>query len=180
MAYFSKGETKQKLMLLFFLREIDYEITSNELFRVFAEQGWMEYFDFQLALTELEEDAYVAALPCAYGQGYRITPHGENTLSLFEEELPHSLRDSLRQYAKRNRDLIRDQSQFAAGTTMMPGGGYAAILRLMDKNTHILDITLQLPDARFAQAACAAWPEQAEQIYQELLARLFRDAGGAE
>lgn len=172
MAYFSQGESRDKLIILYFLRAIDIELTRDQLYRVFAEQGWMDYFDFHGALSTLEEDALVAAIPCAFGQGYRATPHGEDTLAMFEKELPFSLREDLQQYAKMNRALLRDQSQFAAYQTQLPEGAHLAVLRLMDKNTHILNISLQLPDAQLAQKACEAWPEAAGAIYQELLKRL--------
>lgn len=172
MAYFSHGDTRQKLMLLYFLDQVDFELTRNQFFRIFAERDWMDYFDFQSRLTELEEDALVAAIPCAFGQGYRITPQGAQTLKMFEEELPHSLREKLSACAKENRDCLRSEAQFSARQTELPDGGFLAVLRLMDKRSHILDISLQLPNAQLAQAACDAWPEQAESIYQTLLHKL--------
>lgn len=173
MAFFSHGESRQKLMLLYFLKELDFEITRNELFRVFAQQGWMEYFDFQNMLTQLEEDAFVAAVPCAFGHGYRITPHGESTLAMFCEQLPYSVRENLRAYVAAHGASLREQTQFSSTTTQMPDGSYLAILRLMDKNSQILNISLQLPTAQLAQAACENWSEQAGPIYQELLKKLF-------
>jgi len=169
MAYFSHGDTRQRLMLLFFLQKVDFEITRNQLFRIFAENDWMDYFDFQTRLTELEEDALVAAIPCAFGQGYRITPQGEQTLSMFLEELPYSLREKLSASAAENRDAVRSEAQFYARQTAMPDGGYLAVLRLLDKTSHILDISMRFPTAQLAQAACDAWPRQAEGIYQAML-----------
>ena len=172
MAYFSHGDARQKLMLLFFLDKIDFELTRSQFYRIFFENGWMDYFDFQARLTELEEDGHVAALPLAFGHGYRVTPQGKQTLAMFSEELPHSLREKLSECARENRDNLRSEAQFYARQTQLPDGGYHATLRLMDKRAHILDISLQLPTAQLAQAACDAWPKQAEGIYQELLKRL--------
>lgn len=176
MAYFSHGDARQKLMLLFFLDSIDFELTRSQFYRIFFEKGWMDYFDFQARLTELEEDGHVAALPLTFGHGYRVTPQGKQTLSMFAEELPHSLREKLSECAQQNREILRSEAQFYARQTQLPDGGYQATLRLMDKHAHILDISLQLPTAQLAQAACDAWPKQAEGIYQELLKRLVTAA----
>lgn len=164
-------------MLLFFLHELDLEITRNQLYTVFAEQNWMDYFEFQTNLEQLEEDAFVAAIPCAYGQGYRITPHGQNMLQMFQKELPHSVQEKLGEYARRNRELLMSRSQVSATQSQLPDGGYLAVLRLMDKNARILDISLQLPTAHLARQATERWPEQAEGIYQEILTRLFPKEG---
>ena len=173
MAYFSLGTSRQKLMLLYFLKAIDFEITRNQLFRIFAERDWMDYFDFQARMNELEEDALVAAIPCAFGQGYRITPQGEQTLQMFSEELPFSLREKLSACAAENREPVRSEAQFYARQTQMPDGGYLAVLRLMDKTSHIIDLSVRFPTAQLAQAACEAWPEQAEAIYNTILGRLL-------
>lgn len=175
MAFFSHGEGRHKLMILFFLETLNFEITRSELFRVFAEQDWMEYFDFQTALTQLEEDAFVAAVPCAFGQGYRVTPHGEETLRMFREELPHSVREQIRLYIEEHGQEFREQAQYEAHQTQKPDGSYLALFRLMDKSTQILRISLQLPDAQLAQAACDAWPDKAEAVYQLLLHTLFEE-----
>ena len=131
MAYFSHGDARQKLMLLFFLDSIDFELTRSQFYRIFFENGWMDYFDFQARLTELEEDGHVAALPLAFGHGYRVTPQGQQTLAMFQEELPHSLREKLSECARQNRDILRSEAQFYARQTQLPDGGYHATLRLM-------------------------------------------------
>ena len=172
MAYFSQGDTRQKLMLLYFLDKVDTELTRSQFYRVFFEYGLMDYFDFQSRLTELEEDGNVAAIPLAFGHGYRVTQQGKQSLTLFSDELPNSLRERLSACAAENRDVLRNETQFHARQTQLPDGGYLATLRLMDRRARILDIALQLPTAQLAQAACDAWPQQAEGLYQELLQRL--------
>ena len=173
MAFFSHGEARNKQMILYFLREIEYPVTQNQIYLVFAQQGWMDYFDFQNAFLILQEDAFIAAIPCAYGDGYCITPHGENTLGMFEKEIPQSIQDGIRDYVKANKEALKDETQFSAYHTRMPDDSYVAVLRLMDKNAHIVNISLQVPSAAFAQAACDAWHAEAEGIYQELINRLL-------
>lgn len=133
----------------------------------------MDYFDFQSTLAALCEDAFVAAVPFALGDGYRITQYGEETLQLFQSELPHSIREKLSVYARQNRDLLVSQAQFSSTQTQLPDGGALAVLRLMDKTSHILDITLQLPNTQLASEACAQWPVAAEALYQEIIRQLF-------
>ncbi len=175
MPYFSHGDERKKLMLLYFLNEVDFELTRNEFFKVFAEQGLMDYFDFQSLLSELEEDAHVAAIPMAFGQGYRVSQKGAEMLSLFRENLPHSLRKKLEALASGNRTLIKERAQFHASQTRLPDGGYLALFKLMDKQKNMLSLSLEFPTAALAQAACDAWPNKAQGVYQELLDRLLHE-----
>lgn len=160
-------------MLLYFLQQVDLALTRNQLYTIFAEQNWMDYFDFQSNLAELCEDAFVAVVPFSMGEGYRITQHGEETLRLFQSELPHSVLEKLSSYALQNRALLVSKAQFSSTQTQLPDGGALAVLRLMDKTSHILDITLQLPNSQLANEACAQWPAEAEALYQEIIQRLF-------
>jgi hypothetical protein len=172
-ALFARGESRYKLMILFFLQELDCDITRNELYRVFAEQEWMDYFDFQTALTQLEEDAMVAAVPRAFGQGYRLSAQGESILSMFVDELAFSIREKMSQYVLENAQALKDKTQFKAYQTKLPDGGYMAVMRILEKNAQILSISMQLPNAKLAQAACNEWPNIAGDIYQSLLDKIY-------
>lgn len=175
MAYFSQGDGRKKLMLLYFLSELNLEIGRNQIYTIFAEQGWMEFFDFQSAFAQLEEDAFIAGIPMALGEGYCVTAQGQAALKLFTEELPYSLREKMRHYAKTNRELLKNEAQFASTQSQLPDGGHVAVLRIADKANHVLDISLQLPTAQLANTACANWPAHAEAIYQQILKLLFED-----
>lgn len=173
MAYFSHGDGRKKLMLLYFLNAVDMELTRDALYTIFAEQGWMDFFDFQNNISQLEEDAFIAFVPGAAGQGYRVTPHGQSILNMFGDELPHSIKDGLLDYVTKYRTQLLDASQFCAIQTPLPDGGALAILKLMGNGAAALTITMQLADTEMARNVLAKWPDNAEQIYNNLLSTFF-------
>ena len=77
-------------MLLFFLKQAQWDLTREQLYRVMVEKDWMNYFDFQTALLELEEDGYVAAVQRPFGQAFSISPEGEQALELFQKQLKYT------------------------------------------------------------------------------------------
>lgn len=175
MAYFSHGDGRKKLMLLYFLNAVDMELSRDALYTIFAEQGWMDFFDFQTNISQLEEDAFVAFVSGSAGQGYRVTPHGQSILHMFGDELPHSIKDGLNDYVEQHRARLLDASQFSAIQTPLPDGGALAILKLMGNSSAALTITMQLADTEMARSVCTKWPENAEQIYTNLLSTFFSE-----
>ena len=151
MPIFAKGETKDKLTILFFAREADLDLTQEQLYRAMVENDCMSYFAFQTALTEMEEDGLIAAIPRTFGQGYRVSARGEETLAMFEESLPFSLRERLKAYAAQNRSELEKETQIVSSMRELPGGAYEVELRVQEKTTVAAELRLRVISRAMAQ-----------------------------
>ena len=123
MAFFSDGFTKSKLMVLYFLKELSVNLTKEQIATFSAAYELIPYFELQSAIYELEEEGFLAAVPRPYGQAYCLTPKGEETLDMFVERLPQSVRDDLTNYADACRDKLRRETQFSASSEKAGMGG---------------------------------------------------------
>ena len=90
MPIFAQGVTKNKLVILYYIRASKVDITREQLYRVMVENDIMSFFDYQSCMHELEEDAFIAAVPRVFGQAYRASVHGVDVLEQFVESLPVS------------------------------------------------------------------------------------------
>ena len=175
MPIFAQGVTKDKLTILFFTRACDLDITREQLYRAMIENDCMSYFDFQSAMHELEEDGFIAAIPRVFGQGYRVSARGDETLRMFEESLPASLRDRLMQYATESREPMRRETQLTTSMEEQKSGGYRVHLRAQEQSTVVLDIELLLASRDMAQRTRSNWAGASSDIYGYLLAHLLKD-----
>jgi len=173
MVYFATGIMKLKLIILYFMCRAKVELTQNQIFSALAENGWMEFFDFQTTFVELEEDEYVCAISRPYGQAYSVTEKGQEAVDLFYETLPDSFRKAMDEYVQEHHQQLSRKSQFSARMTNLPGGGQQVRLKAFDGDAVLVDVALRLPDSDSAQKACDRWPDEAVGIYQELLQRLI-------
>lgn len=83
------------------------------------------YFELQSAIYELEEEGFLAAVPRPYGQAYCLTPKGKETLGMFVERLPQSVRDDLTDYADAlPRETAQRNTVFRASEKAGVGGAY--------------------------------------------------------
>ncbi len=182
MPIFSRGESKQKLTILFYMKAAGTLLTREQLYRAMIENGCMEFFDFQVTVNELEEDGYILAAPRQFGQGYTLTDRGGETLALFEATLPHSYRESLKAYAEEHRDEIRSEHELVSSMTEEADGSYTVRLRAQSDVRPELDIGMRLASRDMAVRARAAWGrgDCSSRIYRFLLDTLLFGADGEE
>ena len=175
MPIFAKGETKDKLTILYFTRAADLDLTREQLYRVMVENDCMSYFAFQTALAEMEEDGLIAAIPRTVGQGYRVSARGADTLAMFEESLPFSLRERLAAYAAQHRADLEKETQVVSSMRELEGGAYEVELRVQEKNAVAAEIRLRVISRAMAQRVRRGWQTRAEEIYLYLLNHLLEE-----
>lgn len=181
MSFFSEGFTKSKLTVLYFLRELSVNLTKEQIVTFSAAYDLIPYFELHSAIYELEEEGFLAAVPRPYGQTYCLTPKGEETLEMFVERLPQSMRDDITDYADACREKLRLETQFSTAVEKVGTGSACRLtLRAMEQQGDILQLSILLPDNATASRAASLWPERAETIYKSILTELLREDGSNE
>ena len=178
MSYFSGGEIRDRLTVLYFLNRLGIELTRAQLTTVCAQSELLPYFALQSAVYELETQGLIAAVPRPFGQAYCITPKGEEMLEMFSEQLPLSLRGTLSALAESCREQVLRQTQYTAAfeKSAPDSEAHTVSLAVFERDVALLQLQLMLPDKSSAAQACEAWPAAASAIYQALLENLLSDA----
>jgi len=179
MPFFAQGDLKNKLTILYFVRTARWEITREQLYRAMIENDCMSYFEFQVAMAEMEEDGFLVAIPCLYGQVYRVTASGRETLGMFEESLPFSLRTTLEAYAEENRENMIRETQLVSSMEELYGGGYRVHLRVQESTAPIVEISFDVISRAMAQRVREGWQKKAGEVYMSILTTLL-EAGAEE
>jgi hypothetical protein len=174
MPIFAHGVTKNKLTILYYIRASKMEITREQLYRVMVENDVMSYFDYQSCMHELEEDAFIAAVPRAYGQAYRVSVRGADVLDQFVESLPVSLRERLELYARQHREEMLLETQIISDMEELPSGGYVVRLRALEQNAVVMELSLRVATRDMAQRMRANWEKESESLYAYLLTTLLK------
>ncbi|MDP3446615.1 MAG: DUF4364 family protein [Eubacteriales bacterium] len=174
MPIFAQGVTKTKLTILYYLGVSKIEITREQLYRVMVENDTMNFFDFQACMHELEEDAFIAALPKSFGQVYRLSVRGADVLEQFVESLPVSLRERLERYAREHREEMLLQTQIVSDMEELPSGGYLVHLRALENNAAVMELTMRVATRDMAQRMRANWEKESEPLYATLLTTLLK------
>ena len=173
MPFFADGEERDKLTLMYFLDKTGRELTREQLTTAAAERGFLQFFELQNAVNELEEQGLLAAVPRPYGQAYAITPAGKNALDMFYEQLPLSLRYDIDEYAVECADRLKNITQYYS-VYEKSAAGYSVTLKVMEKDSVLMSLQIVLPDIDSAKKACAEWPERAAALYKQTVEKLVK------
>ena len=174
MPIFAQGVTKSKLTILYYIHAVKVDITREQLYRVMVDNDVMSYFDYQSCMHELEEDTFIAAVPRAFGQAYRVSVRGADVLEQFVESLPVSLRERLDLYAREHREEMLLQTQIVSDMEELPSGGYLVRLRALEQNASVMELSLRVATRDMAQRMRANWERDSEPLYAYLLSALLK------
>ncbi len=173
MAFFSHEVTRDKLSILYILNLLDIGLTRQQCIDIMLVNGWANYFNVVTALTELEEESLIAAIPRPYGQAYRITQEAREALEMFKARIPITLRNAYEDYIRENRERLTRETQVIATMHRESQGSYMVDLKVVEMDRVLLEISIGAPSKAHAQAACDAWPAAAEGIYANLVGALM-------
>lgn len=175
MGYFSGDLTRDKLILLCIFSSSDMPLTKPQLLGAVSENEWTNYFDFSQSLHELEQSALIAMLPTRLDAAYFITPSGRDAYALFKNRLPESLRTQIGAYIKAHRTELLRQTQYTSEYSKNVDGTYTVVLGVSEQEIPLMDVRVRVPMRETAKRMCAAWQENADEVYKRIFTELLED-----
>ena len=164
MPYFTHGETKNKLILLYIADRAQAIPTRAQLYRTAVLNSEMEYFAFEEALGALAEDGLIAEVPKAYGDCVGVTDLGREALSMFEKSIPQDERRKLDAYLAEHRNDFSRETQISSRIEKTDAGVMLHLL-LTEADRVMLSVSLAAASEEQAIAMRSRWETGSEPIY---------------
>lgn len=174
MPYFTHGETKNKLILLYTADRAAALPTREQLYRTAILNSEMEYFAFEEALGELLEDGLITEVPKPFGACLGMTDLGREALQLFEKSIPQNERDRLDAYLSAHRTDFLRETQISSRIEKAPNG-VMLHLTLSEADRVILSVSLAAASEEQALMLRSRWDGAAESIYNSVWDALSAD-----
>jgi hypothetical protein len=174
MPYFTHGETKNKLILLYAADHAAALPTREQLYRTAILNSEMEYFAFEEALGELLEDGLLTEVPKPFGAGLGLTDLGREALSLFEKSIPQNERDRLDAYLSAHRTDFLRETQISSRIEKTASGPMLH-LTLSEADRTVLSVSLAAASEEQALSLRSRWDDAAEDVYNFIWDTLTED-----
>jgi len=159
---------ENKLLLLHAIDRLG-AVTAQQLLHFLIENELMDYISIQLALAELVEAGLLRKQPHSLGTLYALTGKGRDTLYLFPNRVPHSRVIAVDQTAEPWRVRFRREKQMPSDIVKEQNGEYTVCLRLLEKDTELLNLRVSVPTHKAAERFANAWIAQATSIYAHIV-----------
>ncbi len=167
-------DLENKLLILFAVDELG-PLTSLQLLQILAEYNLMDYITMQLTLGDMMATGHLSSIPHALGPLYTLSSEGRESLALFLHRLPHSMRALIHDAVPEWKPRFARETQMLADFHRREDGKYDLRLRLMEKDSSLLDMTLVLPSRDMADQLSRRWQEAAPAFYGYLMKELGDD-----
>lgn len=180
MAYFSVEETRDKLVILYFLEASKLSLNEEQLIHIFAKQHWMDYFSFAAALSALKESELVQTEHHAIGVCLCLSEEGKRTIYGFSGRIPLSIRRKIDEYLEKKRPRLQQWSQNHASYKKQSDDAYIVDLTIHERDRVLLQLQINTPTAEIARSYCDKWPRCAEDIYASIINGLGEENAAEE
>lgn len=165
MPYFTHGETKYKIIILYILYCAGSVLTADQLYRTAILNSEMEYFSFWEAVNELEEDGFIAAVRKSYGDCYGLTDYGRDARDMFDKTVPAFERKKIDAYLEANRASFVRETQLSSRIDKHRNGTATLHLVLTEQDHAFFTLSLDTPSEEQAIEMRSHWEANSEPIY---------------
>ena len=178
MAFFTGGQGKVKLLMLYIIERFRTPITKEQLYTAMVTADGTGFFEMSELLAQLEQEKYVLSVPVRQQQLLYITEKGARLIAAFEREIARSVRDEVMGYADEHRDEIKRENCVVFDAIPQPDGSFRLELSILEKDRAIFEIVLYAPDPAFANRVRENWLRDADSVYLDTLTRLSEQGSG--
>jgi predicted transcriptional regulator len=158
-----------KLSILYFLKILDMPLANNQITEFFAGNNILNYFEMQHLLAELIETEHIIQDECRNNQYYVLSEKGNEALALFSSRIDAGVREMMDEFAARNRERLKNESELLADYTKIDDNNYEVSLKVMEQERILLHIKLNVINIRQAKAICSNWKSKAPQVYRKII-----------
>ncbi|MCQ2422761.1 MAG: DUF4364 family protein [Lachnospiraceae bacterium] len=155
-----------KLIVLYILDRVDFPMTNSQLADFITEKEYTNYFNVQQVLNELVDDGYISLQEAAKNSYlYRITKDGKETLSFFYKNISRNIRDDIDMFLTEKQYALREEVSNIADYYESKTNEYVCELKVIERDTVIIEIRLTVPTEDNAKTICAHWRQNNADIY---------------
>ena len=169
----AEAQTLYKLIVLSMLDRVDFPLTNAQISDFILTKEYTNYFTLQQVLAELVETDLAEENTVRNSTYYQMTEKGKETLSYFGHMVSAAIHEDMDKYFKDNAIALRDEMSVKADYYENNHEEYSVRLRVMEKDSALIDLTLSVPTEGQANSICDNWKKKNQKLYAYLMQELL-------
>ena len=164
-----------KLIALFIIDNFKMPVPSSFIVDTLTLEPFVNYFDLQQQLAELEEEEFVTYYIEDDVRFYSITKKGLQALEFFCVRIPKTVRERLLRTIKIKIKDLRNALSIKAEYKKVNDIEYSITLGISEGNFDMFNLSLSVGDELMAKKMCAAFKNNPQALYSEFLSILTKN-----
>lgn len=169
----AEAQTLYKLIILSMLDRVDFPLTNAQISDFILTKEYTNYFTLQQVLAELVETDLAEENTVRNSTYYQMTEKGKETLNYFGHMVSAAIHEDMDKYFKDNAIALRDEMSVKADYYENNHEEYSVRLRVMEKDSALIDLTLSVPTEGQANSICDNWKKKNQKLYAYLMQELL-------
>ena len=169
----AKALTLYKLIVLTMLDRVDFPLNNAQISDFILSKEYTNYFTLQQVLSELVETELAEINTVRNSTYYHMTEKGKDTLTFFGSMVSTAILEDMDKYFKDNAIALRDETAVRADYFPNNHEEYSVRLRVLEKESSVIDLTLSVPTESQANSICNNWKKKNQKLYAYLMQELL-------
>ena len=166
--------TENRLIILYLMYQMDMPLSWEHLYN-FAVNDYMDYFEFQTYITEMEQNGIIETNKEDTITYYSLTDDGEKTVNTFSKLIPESKRKSIITYVRKNRGVIKKEYPVSANYFMYDEDEYIVKCSFIEDDVTLMELNITVVTKEMAKKVKKNWKQNVSSIYNTILQSLLND-----
>lgn len=162
-----------KLIVLYILSRVDFPLTNSQLTEFILDKEYTNYFNVQQVISDLIEDKFITYKTIRNSSLYLLTDSGLETLDFFNNIISTGIKDDIEEYLAENKYKLQEEVSSQADFSQIKKGEYLVRLKVIERNTPIIDLQLVVSSEEDAINFCNNWKNKSSDIYGYLMSSLL-------
>lgn len=150
---------KNKLNILFFLKEAKEPMEEINIERAMIETGIMDYFLVMQYLIELESVSFIKKQVIFGRNYYFIEQKGLDTLEFFSRKMLGSEAKTIKQFLDNNIEKIKKYKNIISDFSKIENGKFRVNIKILDDNECFFSTEFFVPTKEIAEKITSDWKE---------------------
>ena len=165
--------TIYKLTILYMLDKAGFPLSNTQLSNFFLEHDYTDYFRVQEVIGNLVDANLILAESTHSNTQYTLTAVGKETLKFFSDKITEGITQDVLNFFEANKMELRQETSVIADYYKTTNQKYAVRCQVRSDNSNIIDLTISVKTKEQAEAICANWRKQHEEVYMYLMDTLM-------
>ena len=166
--------TIYKLTILYMLDKADFPLSNTQISNFFLDREYTDYFRIQEVIGDLLDAEFIQARSTHSNTQYTLTAAGRETLGFFKEKLTEGIVADVKDYFAKNQLDFRQENAILADYYKSTDQSYHVRCQVQNDSRTVIDLTLAVSTREQAEAICANWKKQNEDVYAYLMDLLLK------
>lgn len=166
--------TENRLIILYLMYQMDMPLSWEHLYN-FAVNDYMDYFEFQTYITEMEQNGIIETNKEDTITYYSLTDDGEKTVNTFSKLIPESKRKSIITYVRKNKGAIKKEYAVSANYFMYDEDEYVVKCSFIEDDVTLMELNITVVTKEMAKKVKKNWKQNVSSIYNTILKSLLND-----